>query len=316
MACAQHYEERPVTPRKKRSYAVSTRGRQIVDLWNSGRALAEIGQLMGCNDSRVSHIVNTVRKHHPELVTRGKGEHGSGPFSKRTAPTERLQQAINMWNDGVRLSEIARVIGYGGARSTSAIINQARHRWPEIYIRPPDYQGGGLRDTVADDTLIASWKLGRTTQEIAQELKVSVRAVYSRISRLISEGRVQRRTRDGLRSAGPRQQRLLTMWESGASAVEVAQELGCSIPSVYQALSDLRKRGVRVVPRHGRTYVRQPEIRERVERAQARLVHLWDSGVSIEKIARELGISRQLVSCRVYKLRKSRPELNIKRRYR
>lgn len=300
--------------RPRRPYRLSTRDLQIANLWNSGRAAADICKIVGGSASSISKRVQLVRKHHPDLVTRGKGEHGSGPFSKRAVPNDRLQQAINLWNGGARLAEISQVVGYGGMRSTSAIINRARHRWPEIYIRPPDYRGGHPRDVAADDTLVASWKLGRSSQEIAQELGVSAKMVYPRVSRLIREGRIQRRTRDGLRSDGPRQQQLLAMWERGDSVVEVARALGCAAHSVYQALSDLRKRGVSAVLRQGHAYVLRPETAQRVEREQARLVRLWNSGVAIKEIARELGISRQLVSSRVCKLRKKRPELHIKKR--
>ena len=162
---------------------------------------------------------------------------------------DRVRVVVEMWNNWVRLSEIAQHTGYANARCVSAVISNARKRWPGMNIRPPDFKGGTRYDKQEDDQVIEMWSCGKPITDIARALGVGSTAVYRRVHRLVGDGKIKYRKRNGLANGGARQALLLNMWNSGDKATVIASAVGCSLHRVYQTLSELRKKGEHVVPR-------------------------------------------------------------------
>ena len=140
---------------------------------------------------------------------------------------------------------------------------------------------------------------GKTANEIAEELGISKQIVYQDIRVLIEEKRIVKRERkrntkskstEKSKQIAKRREEIARLYNEGKTVKEIAEELGVTIATVYNAIKVLEAE--EKIERHK---VRRKKNTAKVTKRREEIARLYNEGKTAKEIAEELGISKQIV---------------------
>ncbi len=150
---------------------------------------------------------------------------------------------------------------------------------------------------------------GKTVREIAEELGVTVPIIYQDIRLLIKEGKVEKREKSDIngkkegrkrsKEVAKRREEVVRLYTKGKTVREIAEELGISLPTIYQDIRILVKEG-KIEKREREESKTNGKKRGRkrskkVSKRREDAARLYKEGKTAKEISEELGVSVSII---------------------
>jgi biotin operon repressor len=210
----------------------------------------------------------------------------AAPPSRRTWSDEDVARLVALCRGPSTAKQIAAELG----RSPSSVtgrIERLRRKGTNI---PPRQR---LRHPQDDAGVRTLWQGGSTVREISQALGLSKQVVRARIVELRASDERIRGLRPHRRWTADDDARLVSLWQDGATAEEIATDLGRTVQAVFSRVGALRSNGARLALR---PLSRDPQEDER-------LLELWGGPQSAVEIGAALGITHRTIGRRIAALK-------------
>ena len=207
---------------------------------------------------------------------------------------ERNSEIIRLWNSGMSQIQIAEKFHISQGR-ISIVLKQAREN--EIEVRKANTGRKNVEDIEKlEAEIVELWNSGMPRKEISDKIHVSNRTIANALEKAKEKGiyiKEHKRGRKKSTKTEKLKEEIVELWNSGMTQRNIARNLHVSIATIRKALQEARKKGIEVRKANkGRKNV------ENIEKLEAEIVKLWNSGMSRKEISGKIHVSNR--TCLLY----------------
>ena len=201
--------------------------------------------------------------------------------------TERNSEIIRLWNSGMSQIQIAEKFHISQGR-ISIVLKQAREN--EIEVRKANTGRKNVEDIEKlEAEIVELWNSGMPRKEISDKIHVSNRTIANALEKAKENKiyiRESKRGCQGSKSIEERNAKIIELWNSGMIQRDISENLHVSIATIGNILREARKKGIEVK----KANTRRKNV-EDMEKLEAEIVELWNSGMSREEISDKIHVS-------------------------
>ena len=201
--------------------------------------------------------------------------------------TERNSEIIRLWNSGMSQIQIAEKFHISQGR-ISIVLKQAREN--EIEVRKANTGRKNVEDIEKlEAEIVELWNSGMPRKEISDKIHVSNRTIANALEKAKEKGiyiKEHKRGRKKSTKAEKLKEEIVELWNSGMTQRNIARNLHVSIATIGNILREARKKGIEVK----KANTRRKNV-EDMEKLEAEIVELWNSGMSREEISDKIHVS-------------------------
>ena len=200
---------------------------------------------------------------------------------------ERNSEIIRLWNSGMSQIQIAEKFHISQGR-ISIVLKQAREN--EIEVRKANTGRKNVEDIEKlEAEIVELWNSGMPRKEISDKIHVSNRTIANALEKAKENKiyiRESKRGCQGSKSIEERNAKIIELWNSGMIQRDISENLHVSIATIGNILREARKKGIEVK----KANTRRKNV-EDIEKLEAEIVELWNSGMSREEISDKIHVS-------------------------
>ena len=289
---------------KIKSKRLEERYKLIIKLYNDGVSISEMARKIGVSEGTIRRNIATLRNQNklPKLAPRKVITKSDSKERE-----EEYRQIIDLYNQYLSIKEISKRTGLSSAtvsRYISIMIEEGSLKARNKKRVKTKAKKAKEEEIKARQEKIIEWyNEGITIEEMAKKLGVNRVTVSRYVSELIKRGkisstspRVEERQKETLR----KKETLIEMYSKGATADEIAQELGLTRNTVYGYIQKLRKQGL--IPPAERK--KKAENLDGKERKKDQYIRLYMEGKTAKEMAEIMGVAIGTVYSNISALRK------------
>ena len=254
---------------------------EIVELWNSGMPRKEISDKIHVSNRTIANALEKAKEKGIYIKEHKRGR-------KKSTKAEKLKEEIvELWNSGMTQRNIARNLHVSIATIRKAL-QEARKKGIEV--RKANKGRKNVENIEKlEAEIVKLWNSGMSRKEISGKIHVSNRTIANALEKAKENKiyiRESKRGCQGSKSIEERNAKIIELWNSGMIQRDISENLHVSIATIGNILREARKKGIQVK----KANTRRKNV-EDIEKLEAEIVELWNSGMSREEISDKIHVS-------------------------
>ena len=271
----------PERKRAPRKICDDEKDNKILELLEKGLNQTEVGKQLGVSKAAISLRIKNIKKRGVDIPER---------------KNENDEKILELLEKGLSQKEVGEQLGV-----SKTTISKRIRMMRELGVEIPKNKRNPRKteNDERDNKILEMLEKGLNQAEVGKQLGVSCDAISKRVKKMRERGvEIPKRKNES-------DEKILELLEKGLNQNKIAKQLGVSAEVVSIRIKKMRERGVEI-----------PKRKKENDERDNKILELLEKGLTLNKIAIQLGVSDNAISKRIKKMKERGVEIpkRIKKR--